>query len=490
MGKTIFDLIEEKTPSQESVNENSENIFSKVPLETQTVSQEEQPQPETEAEKIISENAPETQGEFVKRSSARTGARILETPFQNIKGISNLIEELLSGPEGQTIGPKIVEFLKPYSGIARFIKEPQEMREAEREKHGEYLEPQSPKEEKWDEYVQDATSLAMPPYGAGGAIGRIGSLPLRGLARTGRAMAIAAGGMGAKEVSKIFGGKDAAQGYAKLGTTFLLSLIEPGRANNLTRTLREDAINAMPPNVMGDARRLEGSLQQMRQQLLRTQPTGSSNRIIQEIDGILPHIQNGQLPYDQSVSIKTALNQNSEALYRNPDLDRVQLRATRAGMDEIRGHLKDFIDQSETTHPEFHRNITQSDQVYSALAQSRRVSTFFNENKRVFASVGLSPSALGALFGGLPGVTGAAITTAGLYGGLKTGELISRIINSPVLRDSYLNAVNAALQQNLGMASRSLKEFKKEAEKDPELMKLLREASTSKQKKPTENSLV
>jgi len=460
MAKTVFDVLQngKTTEKQESSSDgNWEAFFSKVSSPSKKEMSTPAPLQEvSEREEIPKEYQPETRPAELTRGAARTATRGAELPVNILKGLSQIPENVLKGPLGQ----KIVEALKPVSGLAQYLPEQEEMEAFERKYTGEYLQPQSPGEEKWDEYVKDVGSLLIDPS-------KKFSLPIK----LGRAALIGFAGQEAKDLAKSMGAGEEGQGYAKMGTNLVLSMVNPGAVRNMSKQLRNKAMSSIPETATGNTSTLESSLNDMVKDIDKKQATTAGERIKKEIQGILGKIENGKLPYQQAVDIKTALNENSSELYKDPNIMPVTKKALRAHFDRVRGYLKDYIAQSEKEHPEFFKNVTKSDEVYSAVAQSDRLMNLFKKHKDLINKGGILAS-IGALFTGGPvAAAGVAATAAGATGAYQGARVLEHIMRSPTLKEYYLKTLTSASKENIGVAIQEMKRFQREAEKDKEFMR-------------------
>lgn len=447
--------------SNSSKRESSDGQWEAFFSEVYSPSKEEISTPSTvqevsEIAKIPKEYQPEARPAELTRGAARTATRSAELPVNILKGLSQIPENVLKGPLGQ----KIVEALKPVSGLAQYLPEQEEMEAFERKYTGEYLQPQSPGEEKWDEYVKDVGSLLIDPS-------KKFSLPIK----LGRAALIGFAGQEAKDLAKSMGAGEEGQGYAKMGTNLALSMINPGAVRNMSRQLRGKAMSSIPETATGNASSLKSSLEEMIKDIDKKQSTTAGERIKKEAQGILSKIQDDKLPYQQAVDIKTALNENSSELYKDPMVMPVTKKALRAHFDRVRGHLKDYIAQSEKEFPEFFENISKSDEVYSAIAQSEKMSNFLSKHRGIIEKGGIASPIVALFTGGPMAAAGAAATAAGAIGAYQGRKILKQIAKSPTLREHYFNALTAASKENIGVAVQEIRRFQREAEKDKEFMK-------------------
>lgn len=466
MAKTVFEVLREKqTPeinkepmTQKKQDENWHSFFSKLTAKTEIPDLKE----ENEEELLKGLPQEETTGEFLTRTAARTPVKGAEGIINMFKGLSELPGHVLKGPVGQ----QIVQALKPISGISQYLPEQEEMEKFERKHTGEYLQPHTPKEATWDEYVKDLSSMLALPEGKIGMLSNLG-----------RSAAIAGAGIGAKELAKETGLGKEEQGYSKIGANLLAGMINPKGLMKMSSDLRKTAKSSIPKDAMGDATKLEADFTNKLKEIRYKQPTPAGKKIEKEISDILPFIKNNKLSYDQAVEIKTALNQNAENLYKEPELGTSALRDTRRGYNDIRKSLKDFIDQSEKEYPEFYKNIKKSDEVYGAIAGSNIIKKYISDNRKAFGAAGILTPVIELFTIGAAGIIPTVAGIGAVAASHELGKLGYRMMKSPTIREHYLKALTAASKRNSGIMIQEMKRMQNEMEKDPDISKILREES-------------
>ena len=428
----------------------------------------------------------ETLGEYLKRTGARTAARIAETPIEIAKGMSELPENLMQGPVGQ----KIAKTLKQSSGIAQYLPGKEQIRDFERKHTGEYLQPQTPGEERYDEFVQDVTGQMMGFGRAGREIKSAvtGVQALRNIGqRVGRATAVAGVGAGTKEIAKDLGFGETAQEWSKMGSMLIASMVEPHGARNYVNRLYDQAGRSLPAGASGDARLLERQLTNTWDRVTRGLGSPDETAVQTAVERLIDKISNGQLTYEEAVASKRSLNtMMMNTVYGTAD--RAAQARARNLFQGMNANLNEFIGQAEAQYPEFVAAQRAADSGFGAIEQGRRLRNFVRDNKKGVIAMGILPAVEEMLHGegftsGVgKAVRGTAKAAAFTYPALKTYEITQRILRSPTMRHYYLNALEAGLAENSSSMLKNLKKLQGHMQKEPEFAELFKNVETNKSK--------
>lgn len=409
-------------------------------------------------------------GSEFRRHAARTGARVAEQtlgmPGSLTKNIPQFaigkLYEMFTGkaPEKEDL-EKIQKATSYLGGLSQYIT-PESIKSTHEKVTGEYLKPQNEGEKKFDEVVEDSTNILVPLLVSGGYSNILGTL--------GRTGAVVAFGHAAKEGTKALGGDEGWQEKAKSIAMFLASMFKPYEAEKTGAKLYEKREASLPVDVTGDARKLEASMTNLQSKMKRGTLAPSEKAIVDETQSILNKIDNGKMSYQEAAAAKRSINEKSQAfLYTTPD----KLAKARAKKlySSINKDLEQFIDTSKNTHPEFYQAHKQANEVFSAIQESKKVSSFIKDNAKYITAAGVSTKLTGLLT--LPQTAGMAV---GGFSLLKSSELAWRMLKSPVLRKMYLKTMSTAAAQNLPATINNLRKLQKDAEKyEPEIFSLIEE---------------
>ena len=406
---------------------------------------------------------------YVRRNIARTAARATESLLGSVGDIAKApLEEFekfaVSKITGKPLTEERRESLKKinpvFGGASQILPTSQDIREAHKPITGEYLEPQTEKELTADEMTQDFTSMALPS-----GIIKKGSF----LINMAKAAGIVGAGQTAKQGAKALGYEEEGQKWAKIGAMFLTSLINPNGAKKLASDFYSKSEKAISPDVMGNAANLEKDMKSLNSKMSMGTKSASEKAIIDETDAILKKIKDGKMSYQEAVAAKRSVNEKSnEFLYSTPD--KLAKARARTFYSKINKDLESFIATSKEKYPEFYDAHKKADEVLGITSSSRRVYNFVKKNYAVAIGAGVSPVLLNAI-GPIEAATAAVTLTAGL----KSTELLYRLVRSPTLRRYYLNAVAQAGKENSVAMINNLKKLESEAQEDPEIRALLSE---------------
>ena len=404
---------------------------------------------------------------YVRRNIARTAARATETLLGSVGDIAKApLEEFekfaVSKITGKPLTEERRESLKKinpmFGGASQILPTSQDIREAHKPITGEYLEPQTENERTADELTHDFTSIALPT----GILSK-GSF-LKNMAKV---VGVVGLGQTAKQGAKVLGYEEQGQNIAKTGAMLLASLINPNGAKKLASDLYAKSEQAIGPEVMGNATALEKEMQALNVKMSLGTVSNSEKAIIDETNAILNKIKDGKMSYQEAVAAKRSINEKAESfLYSSAG--KLEKAKARKFYNKINYHLKTFIKTAEKEHPEFYQAHSQADEITGTMHQSKKVSNMIMNHLGIATSLGISP-AVTQLLGPVENIATLGVGAAAL----KTGELLFRVVKSPVLRKYYLNAVNAASKENAPLMIKNLKKLDEATKEIPEITDIL-----------------
>lgn len=338
-----------------------------------------------------------------------------------------------------------------------------------------------------DELASDLATLFVPLGGLKRAA-KIGEKSVQGvnilrdsfMSKLGTAALMTGGGVGAKELVKDMGGGDLAQGSTKIGTALLLGIATKGAGTRrLAQGLRERALESIPEGeVYNNARALRSNLRRLIGEFESGGIVLPSNQAaLQEARYLLNNTVRGTSTpqslikgIDRLNEIRFSYTSNGQFIKRPPK----EVAAMNRVFDFYNEALTDY---GRTQNPDFLRTFRNSQGVY-------RADTLGNQLANNLQRAGMSEYSplLKAAFG---------YTTAGTYGALatlaagaswrslsQTLKTLGTAARSPVAREYYLKVIQAsaennipAMQRNLLLLDKKLKEEEKEFEKKAPLLK-------------------
>ena len=353
------------------------------------------------------------------RHATRIGSRIAET-IGGIPGdIGSLIQsgvfaglEKLTGiPATENSREKAKEYRAPTS---------KELKKMSIESSGGYTKPTSKAEEIGDELAETIASL-------------VGPMKFR------KVLGVGIGAQAAKEGIKLLGGGETSQEAGKLGTMFLLSMLNPGGAMKYASS-QYDTANKLAKGASITAKNFESNLKNMQIGLEKGVETSSKNVILKPIQDMLDKIKNGKIPVDEL----TAAKRDISTLMGDP----VLLKREKKLLKNLGKEIDDAIKPYEKINPSFSKSYRPANEIYGAIMEGNKASNFIKKHLGAKSVLG---AVMGEAFLGhpefiLPTFAGAA----GAMAGAKTIDFMTRMARSPQLQKYYSKAMSASLAQDAG----------------------------------------
>jgi len=325
-----------------------------------------------------------------------------------------------------------------------------------------YLDPKNDIEKEGDQLIKDFTVLAMPGANAYGFFRNLG-LPIAGYATK----------KGLESTGAEEGTADTAKYGLMLATDLLLNRRAAGGgagayAGQLFRNFEEQMQNGGYVN----ARPLMQSINNLRQQLGRGGSRPSTGPALTKIDELEDLITRGPVDVRELYPFRSAINEIIDSVKGfeiNPSRRRVQQRTIDRLNDVKDAVIESVEDWAQQNNPEALQTWREANEAYRVNEQSRTVSQYIYKTAKNF----LKDPLIRGLFGGgigaggytAPGLLlkGSAITAGAslpVYAGIKAGELLYRVVQSPVLRRYYGNIIRASTENNAPLLVSNLKRLK------------------------------
>lgn len=384
----------------------------------------------------------EIKGNEALRHIARTGSRVLETVAGLPGDIHSLAETGANWAIKSTTGKnysnqlKIIKSLLPGGNLptSSQIKE-----NAETASKG-YLAPQTKGEEISDEITSDIASFLVGPSGKSKIITKVL-----------RAIGISALGQGAKETAKSFGLEESSQELARSGTMFLASMINPKGALKYTSNLYTKAEEYLPKDAKVSASNLSKDISKLVASLEKGISTPAKNKPLTKLKEIKNKIKMGNIEISELEQTKKDLNQLRSSLYADFKGDKAGLKSAKRNFDNVSNIVNKALEEYGEINPQWFKIYKEADNAFGAIAQSKKVSRF------IFSSLKKKPFLHAALLHGLFGLSPGKVVTGGAaYGAVKSGELLHRVLNSPVLRKYYTESLKAASREDAAALTKHL----------------------------------
>lgn len=351
------------------------------------------------------------------RHAARIGSRIAEV-IGGIPGdVQSLIQSgVLSGLEkigGIPASKESKEKLKRQRAPTSF-----ELQEISEKKTKGFTSAKNSIEKTGDEIVKTVASL-------------VGPMKFR------KALGVGLASEAAKEGLNILGTGEGAQEAGKLGTMFLMTMINPGGALNYASSQYKKA-DQLSKGASISAKSLEDNLKNLVQDLEKGVTTPSKNAILKPTQELISKINKGKI----SVRDLTAAKRDLNTLIKDPALLKREKKLFNYVGKEIDRAIKPY----EKLNPEFSKAYRPANEIYGAVMTGTKASDFINKtlgNKSLFGAI-----AGEALLGHAEYIAPTFAAIMGARGLAKTSDFFTRLAKSPELQKFYTKAMVAAAKED------------------------------------------
>jgi hypothetical protein len=502
---SIFDFVrseEKKKPISEEIKEaeapieNKKEILAKEPSilieekkkmspifeqARQPVKEQSLPNPVQKSADIQENNEPvpfEGENDLdreIERNQARTTSRGIET----VAGLPGDLESFARW----VIGNDKETFLPTSKGL----------QEKAEKLPGGQLKAKNEFEEKSDEFFKDIVSMSIPGSGQASFVRNLG-IPIAGLL--------------AKEGVKKIGSGEKEQAYGKMGTMFILDLLNTrrtmgmGGARRFASHLFNESERMIPQGATTTATNLQRDVRQAINALESggTAPsTASALTKLREIEGA---IQNGRIPVRFLVDARKRINDIIDAGggFDYSVKTNVRRRAIN-NLNNVKNHVIDSLQEYGQANPRFGAINNAANEAYAAYSASNTVSNFLKKNfgdkiqngtlKTIlgWGGGGIGVGGLATGIGYAPAASAAGIAALPAYQVFKVAR---RMFTSPVLRNYYTNIIRHSLQGNVAQTATNIRQLereldKKDKEQEKKILELRKSSKTDKSKKSDKN---
>jgi len=400
----------------------------------------------------IDPTADEGMFEYLTRNFVANASRVVEQVAGRYGNIEKFAKDTLTNvPQtGGIIGWAISELVGPEKwetmvrgmpGQQQLAPTSKQFKEASERITGGYTSPKTKGESKFQEFTEDVGAAINPSR-----VPTVRNFALNNL------LTPAASNVVKQTVNELGFGEDKAN-LAKMAVWLPLSLAFNVNGPQYASELMNRGRNGFPNNLQANVPRLQQRLDTAANShlLLHSDPRSALAR--QALAGVERDIANGQTNVRSLLTMYDGVN----AASRNRGLFELGSRGDQAfarrAINEVRNVLRDEIRDVAANHPQALNDWRNGIQAWATIHQSNAITNWVKETaKGPYAKLLTGPAA--ALFGigsygasSHPGIALAtSATTASAY---KTGQVLYRMWNSPVLSDYYWRAISAAQSENL-----------------------------------------
>lgn len=390
-------------------------------------------------------------GSEAQRHIARTGTRVIE---QGLGLPGDILDTLVGlGEYGRKkIGISSPEEEQDIAKIRKYIPTTEKLRKLHEPYTKEYLKPQNKIESFFDDVVQDATLLLTP--------GGQAKVAEKYLPKVFKKLAISTGANLAGESVEQFTGSKEAGSYAKIGSLFLLSLLDKKSAKKQISELYDKAESTIPPGTTINSGKLDKNLQNLEHTITKGRPkenlAASEKFVIDEINKFERLSKDGNIPIDQLMAQRKSLNEELTKLYQNIPAKKDQHRARNLAK-QINHFTNEILEDYGRKNPEFINAYKAANQAHGTMQQSNWFGNWVENNFRH------SPLTAGLLhlFSGPVGATIGSVVAP-----YQIAKLGYRVFNSPVLAKIYGKTLKATAKEDAVLFNKYLKELDEAIQKE------------------------
>lgn len=317
-----------------------------------------------------------------------------------------------------------------------------------------YLKPQNKLEKFVDEVASDATAVFLP----GKKIPGIRKAPTLAR-RAGNALTTSLGANVVGKGVEMWTGDEQKGAYAKMGSLFLLSMLNrPGAseaASSLYQTADQQLSRAATTNATGLQQRLTSLQTRVLAGRGYADLAPSERFVVDQADRVLRQIQNGTINVNTAVAAKRSLNEELTSVLQTAPTRQVGQRA-RVLATEINHSLRDTLEGYSSQNPQWWTNFSQADQAFGTIAQSNFMTRAINQH------IKYNPVTHGLLH--LLGVgTGVATKAIVPY---QAAKIAYRAAMSPTIRNHYMKVLTSAAAEDAVTMNKEIEKMDKVLQKE------------------------
>lgn len=357
--------------------------------------------------------------------AAKTTARAVEHGLGLPGDILSLLNRFVASPITEKLtGEKGLPYEETLLGKA--IPTTETHRKNIQEVTGKSLEPRNRFEKVRDDIVQDTLDYLVPIKT---------KVPFKNTLT--RALSTSIGSNLAGEAVEAYTGSQNKGTWTKLGSAFLLTLLDKKKASSLASELYKQAENALPANATTSAAPLSQTLNNLISRMSRGIKAPSEKFVINIAKRVKKKINNGLINVNDAWAAKRGVNEElDKILFETPGKAAQQRARTHA--KQITHALNDTLASYGRNNPAFYKPFQAAEESFATIAKSNVISKFVENNLKY------SPltSGLLHLFAG-----GVGPSTSALVAPYSVGKLLYRM-KSPTLRKMYADTLKEAAKEN------------------------------------------
>lgn len=320
---------------------------------------------------------------------------------------------------------------------------------------GEYLKPQNEIEKFVDNVVEDASMLFQPQrFAIQGA--KIASPLMKGIKSLGKSLGANLIGTVAEQLSS----NEKVGAGAKLGSLFLLSMMDKPKATTIINDLYKQAESSLPEGAKISAVPLNRELVSLEKKITKGRPvenlSASEKFVHEQIEKIKNLTKTGEAEVNQLWAQKKSLNEElaGKKLF---EMGHKERKSVRSLAKPLVGYINNALEQYGKKNSGFLKSLKDADIAHGAIAQSNLLANFLEKH------ISFNPLTTGLLhMFGVP----LAKSVGTVVFPYHLGKLAYRITKSPVLRKLYDQAMIAAIKEDASVFNKELAKLDEKLQED------------------------
>lgn len=268
----------------------------------------------------------------------------------------------------------------------------------------------------------------------------------------------------AKQGVKLLKGSENQQELAKMGVMLSLSLAGIGNGEKYAKDLMSQSKALIQPGTQFDAKPFETGIYNLKNSPWYRGADLPYKRPAKElIEAIERNVSNGKIEGQMAMQLREDANQMLGNLgafeVKGAGNKKNAVRLVNEVKDQI---IKGINHYGKTVDPIFGKAYQESNQAYSVVEQSKKISNFLRDHAPAIKSGALKAILFGSeIFSTLAGPNAAAALPVGT-GVYKGYQILSRIFKSPKLREYYQSVLLNAFKQDAPAVAKSIKKLDSE----------------------------
>ncbi|MFO7881205.1 MAG: hypothetical protein R6U52_01545 [Kosmotogaceae bacterium] len=267
--------------------------------------------------------------------------------------------------------------------------------------------------------------------------------------------------------------------YATMGSLLLMSLLDRNGASRYIGKLYNNAKSALTQagNPRVNAKPLVSKLQSLRNDLTQGTLAPSEKAVVEQIDKVLSHVQDGTIGVENLWGSSRSLNEIKQEVIRSAKSQTGGSRAKKF-FGKIINHINSELNKYAEQNPKFGEPFKAAQEGFSTIAKSnfisnavKRLSGIEVRNPGLLHLFGSAGGAAGGTMAATKAAAGTGFFSAGAVAGYQAIKMLYRVMKSPTLRKYYFQGLKEASKGNVTQFANKVNRMDKIIEKEDKVKK-------------------